>query len=157
VAETGWTTSELAEQILHTQLNEVYDFVTLLIGVNNQFRGLSLKDYTDDFEFLLRKAVHLANDNPDRVIILSLPDWGRTPFAKNKDSQKISEEIDAFNVINKAIASNYKVHYIDITEGTRIAAEDASFIASDGLHPSAKEYEKWAEEVSEVIIASIKQ
>lgn len=157
VAAAGWTTAELAEQILHKQLNEVYDFVTLLIGVNNQYRGLTVKEYANDFEFLLKKALHLANDNPGRVIVLSIPDWGVTPFAKNKDSKKIAEEIDAFNVINKAISANYKVNYVDITNGTRIAAEDASFITVDGLHPSAKEYIRWAEEVCEIIMASIKQ
>lgn len=156
IAKSGWTTTELAQHLLHTHLNEVYDFVSLLIGVNNQFRNLSIEDYTTDFDFLLRKALHLANDNPERVIVFSIPDYSVTPFANDKNKAKIAEEIDAFNAINRQIAEQYKTPYIEITNGTRLAADEPSFIAADGLHPSAKEYKKWAEEIADVIIASIK-
>lgn len=156
VAKTGWTTAELAQHLLHTHLNEVYDFVTLLIGVNNQFRNLSLEDYRTDFDFLVKKAMHLANDNPERVIVFSIPDYSVTPFAASKDTAKIAAAIDAFNAVNKEVAEQYKTHYIEITSGTRLAAHEPSFIAADNLHPSAKEYKKWAEEVADIIIASIK-
>jgi len=156
IAKSGWTTTELAKHLMHTRLNEVYDFVTLLIGVNNQYKNLSIEDYTSDFEYLLHKALHLANDNPERVIVLSVPDYSVTPFAKDKNVQKIAEEIDQFNLLNKQIADQYKTHYINITRGTRLAKDEPSFIAADGLHPSAKEYKKWAEEVADIIIASIK-
>jgi lysophospholipase L1-like esterase len=151
VAATGWTTLELAEHILHTKLNEDYDFVTLLIGVNNQFRGSSAEDYKNDFEFLLKKALHFADDKNDRVVVLSIPDWSVTPFAKEHDTTKIAEEINAFNKINAAISKQYKVHCIDITSSTRESVTDASLIAKDDLHPSGKEYLKWAEEVAAVI------
>jgi lysophospholipase L1-like esterase len=151
VARTGWTTLELAEHILHTKFNEGYDFVTLLIGVNNQYRGLSIDDYKNDFEFLLKKALHFADDKNNHVIVLSIPDWSVTPFAKEHDAQKISEEIDAFNNINSVIASQYKVHYINITDSMRESANDESLITKDGLHPSGKEYTNWAEQIAAFI------
>lgn len=151
VARTGWTTLELAEHILHTRFSEGYDFVTLLIGVNNQYRGNSADDYKNDFEFLLKKALHFADDKNDHVIVLSIPDWSVTPFAKEHNAKKISEEINTFNNINAAIATQYKVHYINIAESTRESANDESFITTDGLHPSGKEYAKWAEQVAAFI------
>lgn len=151
IARTGWTTLELAEHILHTKFNEDYDFVTLLIGVNNQYRGLSTDDYKNDFEFLLKKALHFADDKNDHVIVISIPDWSVTPFAKEHDRKKITHEIDSFNEINKMIAAQHKVHYINITDSTRNAADDEALIANDGLHPSAKEYAKWADEIAELI------
>lgn len=151
VAKTGWTTAELAEHILHTGLNEHYDFVTLLIGVNNQYRGENIKDYKTDLEFLLHKAIHFAGDNANHVIVLSIPDWSVTPFAKKRDTQKIVEEINSFNKINKSVALQYKVNYLNITDSTRSAAKDASLVTNDGLHPSGKEYGKWADEIAAVI------
>jgi lysophospholipase L1-like esterase len=151
VATTGWTTLELAEHILNIKLNEDYDFVTLLIGVNNQYRGSSVEDYKNDFEFLLKKALHFADDKNDRVIVLSIPDWSVTPFAKERDTKIISEEIDAFNKINEAISKQYKVHYIDITGNIREPISDPSLIAGDDLHPSGKAYAEWAEQVAAVI------
>lgn len=84
IAKTGWTSSELAEQLLKTELNAHYDFISLLIGVNNQYRHLSLNDFRSDFEYLLKKSIHLANGKPQNVMVLSIPDWGCTPFAKEK-------------------------------------------------------------------------
>lgn len=151
IAQTGWTTFELAEQILHTKLDDHYDFVTLLIGVNNQYRGLSAEDYEADFEFLVKKAIHLADEKSDHVIVLSIPDWGVTPFAKSKNAQKIAEEIGAFNEVNKRISMEHKVRYVEITKSTRAVADDSSLLASDGLHYSAKEYANWAGEVAAII------
>ncbi|HEY6977837.1 MAG TPA: SGNH/GDSL hydrolase family protein [Chitinophagaceae bacterium] len=151
VAGTGWTTLELAEHILHAKFSESYDFVTLLIGVNNQYRSLNSEDYKNDFEFLLKKALHFANDKNDHVIVLSIPDYSITPFAKEKDSKKIAEEIDILNNINAAIAKQNKVNYININESVREAVNDESLIAEDGLHPSGKEYAKWAEQIAEHI------
>jgi lysophospholipase L1-like esterase len=151
IATTGWTTLELAEHILNIKLNEDYDFVTLLIGVNNQYRGSGAEDYKNDFEFLLKKALHFADDKNDRVIVLSVPDWSVTPFAKERDTKKISEEIDTFNKINEAISKQYKVHYIDVTDNIRESISDPLLIASDDLHPSGKAYAKWAVQVATVI------
>lgn len=151
IAKTGWTTFELAESILHTRLNAPYDFVTLLIGVNNQYRNLLADDYKNDFEFILKKAIHLSGENAGHVIVLSIPDWGTTPFAKGRDSKKIAQEIDLFNSINKELAARYKVRYLDITPGSREANKTTSMLAADKLHPSGKEYARWAELVMEVV------
>jgi lysophospholipase L1-like esterase len=156
VAKTGWTTFELADHLIHTQLNQAYDFVTLLIGVNNQYRGLPADEYTSDFEYLLKKAIHFASEKPRQVIVLSIPDWGTTPFAKGKDSKKIEKEIDAYNATNKSIAQSHNCSYIDITPGTREASSNASLITVDKLHPSAKEYARWAEKVAEIVHQTVK-
>ncbi len=150
VAKTGWTTTELAEHLIHNVLNQHYDFVSLLIGVNNQYRGLAAADYENDFGFLLKKAIHFAAEKPSNVAVLSIPDWGCTPFAAGKNKKEITKEIDAFNAINKRIAEKYRCPYIDITPGTREVANDASLLAADKLHPSAKEYERWADRLVQV-------
>lgn len=144
VAKTGWTTFELADYLINHSFNEHYDFVSLLIGVNNQYRGLDTADYSEEFEFLLRKAIHFAGGNAARVCVLSVPDWGATPFASGKDAQGIAGEIDRFNEINASLAQKYGAHYEDITAGTREAATDSSLLAADGLHYSAREYARWA-------------
>lgn len=156
VAKTGWTTAELAEHILHTKLNEHYDFVTLLIGVNNQYCELNIDDYATDFEFLLRKAIHFAGEKKANVMVLSIPDWGVTAFAKNRNSKKIATEIDAYNKINKTITDRYKIKYIDITPNTRVAKNDVSLIAGDGLHPSGKAYAEWAKMLAAAIEEKVK-
>lgn len=155
VAKTGWTTSELAEHLIHTQLMSHYDIVTLLIGVNNQYRGLTANDYASDFEFLVKKALHFSGEKPAYVIVLSIPDWGVTPFAEGRDRSKITLEIDQFNAINKIISDKYGCHYIDITPGTREAATDETLLAVDKLHPSGKEYERWASAVADTIVAAL--
>src|ERR1043166_7769338 len=159
VAKTGWTTDELANAISKHPFKDSYDFVTLLIGVNNQYRGGTIEDYKSEFESLVKQAIQLANGKTDHVIVLSIPDWGVTPFAKNnpgKDQQQITKEIDLYNEANKEIAEVYKVNYIDITPGTRDAVNDLTLLASDGLHPSGKEYAKWAEKVSAAIESVMK-
>lgn len=151
IAKTGWTTFELAEQILHTTFNDPYDFVTLLIGVNNQYRGLSSEEYKDDFEFLLKKAIHFAGGNAGHVIVLSIPDWGATPFAAERDAAQIAKEIDSFNEINKTVSAQHGCHYTDITNETRKAKDDVSLLTADTLHYSAKEHAVWSAFVSEII------
>ena len=144
IAKTGWTTDELLSTLSATRLLPSYDFVCLLIGVNNQYRGRSLDEYRQQFETLLRKALRLSGNNPSRVIVLSIPDWGVTPYAAQRDRDKIAEEIDDFNLINKSIVLQHQTHYIDITPGSKEAATNSSLIAADGLHPSATEYTRWA-------------
>ncbi len=155
IAKTGWTTVELETGIKAANANDPllssYDFVSLLIGVNNQYRGLSVENYKPEFEKLLNKAIHFASGKTDHVIVLSIPDWGVTPFAEGSDRKKIAMQIDAYNDANKMIAQEYKVHYIDITPGTREAANDRSLLAGDGLHPSGKAYKMWAEELAAFI------
>jgi lysophospholipase L1-like esterase len=128
-----------------------YDFVTLLIGVNNQYRNQNMEEYKLQFESLLQQALRFADNKRDHVMVLSIPDWGLTPFADGRDRKKIAVEIDVYNASCREIAEKYKVHYIDITSETREAVDDKSLLANDGLHPSAKEYARWAEKIAVII------
>lgn len=153
IATTGWTTDELEAGIRAADeadpLKPSYDFVTLLIGVNNQYRGRSVDNYRTEFEALLKKAINYAGGKKERVAVLSIPDWGVTPFAEGRDRQQIAREIDAYNEANREIAARYNIHYIYITPWTREAASDGTLLAPDGLHPSGKEYKRWAEAVAD--------
>lgn len=150
IARTGWTTDELDAAMSTQHFLAKYDFVSLLIGVNNQYRGRDAIAYKEEFELLLKKAIRLA-DKPSHVAVVSIPDYSVTPFGNKMDKEKVSKEVDIFNNIARAISLQYKVHFIDITQGSREAAEDAALVASDGLHPSAKEYAKWAAKLSAVM------
>jgi lysophospholipase L1-like esterase len=156
IAKTGWTTDELQEQLSRTRLAVPFDFVTLLIGVNNQYRGRSSDEYAKHFEELLQQAIGYAGGQANHVIVLSIPDWGVTPFAEGRDRKQISTAIDLYNGINERISKQYKVHYINITTFTREAVIDKTLVAKDGLHPSAKDYARWAEKVKEVMIREMK-
>jgi lysophospholipase L1-like esterase len=147
VARTGWTTDELQFGINNRLFRNSYDFVTLLIGVNNQYRGRSVEEYEEQFTLLLEQAVAFAGNRKERVAVLSIPDWGITPFAATRDKGKIAEEIDRFNEVNQRVSTAAGIHYIYITGLTREAARDSSLLAPDGLHPSGKEYQRWAEKV----------
>jgi lysophospholipase L1-like esterase len=151
IAQTGWTTDELKAAIDENRSIGTYDFVTLLIGVNNQYRGKPVEDYQSEFESLLKESIEFANGKSDHVIVLSIPDWGVTPFAKDRDTHRIAKEIDAYNKVNKEIAAHYHTTYIDITAGTREALNDLTLLASDSLHPSGKAYAKWSEEIYSVL------
>lgn len=152
IANTGWTTDELAEAIQKAELKSHYDFVTLLIGVNDQYRGRPVVDYRPGFGGLLEKAIALAGDDPSHVIVLSIPDWGATPFAEGRNRAEIAQEIERYNMISQDIAVAKKVHYLNITPGTRSSALQDGMLAEDGLHPSGKEYELWAKQVAALIM-----
>ena len=157
IACTGWTTLELANQLLETPLASPYDFVTLLIGVNNQYRNLPVKEYRKDFDFLLKKAIENAGGKAGNLVVLSIPDWGVTPFAKGKDIEKIAKEIDAFNVINKTLTVDYKAQYIDVTTASRDLMWQSNFVVEDDLHPSAEVYADWAKLVVATIVRLIEE
>jgi lysophospholipase L1-like esterase len=144
IAKTGWTTDELIAAINEANPQGPFDLVSLLIGVNNQYRGNSLSTYREEFEFLLRKAIDFAGGDIKKVIVVSIPDWGVTPFAEGRDREKIAQEIDAFNEANKQITESLGVTYVEITKDSKLAATDLSLIAADGLHPSSKMYKHWA-------------
>lgn len=150
VAQTGWTTTELLDHLSKTILYSHYDFVTLLIGVNNQYRGLPAEDYKNDFEKLLTKARSLAKEDSG-VIVLSIPHWGMTPFAADRDTAKIEAEIDLFNSINKSMALEAGIHYVDIAEGTKQVATNAALLTKDNLHYSGVAHHEWAKEVAALI------
>ncbi len=144
IARTGWTTNELWDGIQAHQINPPYDLVSLLIGVNNQYRGYSLNEYREQFAFLLNKSIEYAGGNPKHVIVLSIPDWGVTPFAQGQEGKQIAKDIDAFNAVNREGTEKVGAYYVDVTVVSREAAYDKSQTASDGLHPSGKLYVEWA-------------
>jgi lysophospholipase L1-like esterase len=153
VAKTGWTTDELMAGVDKTVFEKEYDIVTLLIGVNNQYRGKPADVYAIEFETLLNKAIAFAAGKKKQVYVLSIPDWGATPFAEGRDRKKIAAEIDVFNSINKKITESRGITYISITEGTREAISNPQLVAKDGLHPSGDDYARWAEKLSTAIMA----
>jgi lysophospholipase L1-like esterase len=155
IARTGWTTDELADAITKAPLDRQYDIVSLLVGVNNQYRGRTVRDYAIQFESLLKQAILFSGNRPKRVIVISIPDWSVTPFAEGSDRKKISSEIDEFNKVNKEIAEKYSVHYVDITGGTRLAKNDLSLLTTDELHPSGREYNKWAKALAGIVSKEI--
>ncbi len=156
VAKTGWATDELAMALREEGIKETFSFVTLLIGVNNQYRGRDLDNYKQEFTQLLDQAIVFANGHTQNVFVLSIPDWGVTPFAAEKDARQIAQELDAYNKANKEITQAHKCHYIDITDSTRDNGRKADYLAEDGLHPSGKEYAVWADRLAPVIVKSLK-
>ncbi len=156
IAVTGWTTDELQNAINESQITEHYDFVTLLIGVNNQYRGRSIEEYREQFTQLLQQAIQFAANNTRHVFVLSIPDWGVTPFAEGRDRQQIAQQIDLFNQVNREESLKHGVHYIDITPQTRLAAMDYSLTASDKLHPSAAMYALWSKPLAELFVKELK-
>ena len=156
VAKTGWTTDELSAAIDNTVFLPEYDMVSLLIGVNNQYRGRAVDEFEKEFETLLQRACHFAGGIAKNVYVLSIPDWGVTPFAKERDAGKIAIEIDAYNAVCERISGKYNTHFINITSSQRADAADAAFLAADGLHPSGKEYEKWAGKLAGMIWRNVK-
>ncbi len=151
IARTGWTVDELWEGIQSNPPGGLYDLVTLLIGVNDQYRSYPVKGYREDFSFMLGKAIEYAGGNPGKVIVLSIPDWGVTPFAADRDRQQITRQIDQFNLVNHEESRKLGVHYVEVTSISREAVSDATLIASDGLHPSGKMYAMWVEKVLPVV------
>ncbi|HUP60134.1 MAG TPA: SGNH/GDSL hydrolase family protein [Thermoanaerobaculia bacterium] len=145
IAKTGWTTDELDAAIDAADPKGPFDLVTLLIGVNNQYRGRSADEYRAQFTALLQRAIGFAGGDAKRVIVVSIPDWGVTPFAASRDRAKIAREIDQFNAINREEALRAGARYVDITPISR--GGDPALVAADGLHPSGKQYAEWAREI----------
>lgn len=153
IAATGWTTGNLLNALANNPPSNNYDIVTLLIGVNNQYQGKSQDEYRVQFTELLNKAVNYAAGRKNRVFVLSIPDYSVTPFAQNSDTARIAREINEFNQINKQITLQAGITYLDITPISREARTDASLTASDGLHPSGRQYSRWASLLSPLIKA----
>lgn len=144
IARTGWTTAELWQGIQEREITPPYDLVSLLIGVNNQYRGYDIQEYREQFVFLLNKSIEYAGGESNRVIALSIPDWSVTPFAWGRNGTQIATDIEAFNAVNREESEKAKIHYVDVTPISREALNDKSLIAADGLHPSGKMYAEWA-------------
>ena len=155
IARTGWTTAELAEAIVSSGNTATYDLVSLLIGVNNQYRGQDIERYRTEFRQLLQTAIRFAKGRPERVVVLSIPDWGQSPYAKGRDRNTIGSQIDMFNNTAKQSCEQANVAFIDITELTRKAGTDATQYAPDGLHYSGKQMRLWAEKAQDIVIAKL--
>lgn len=147
IATTGWTTDELASALPSAQLRDRYDLVSLLIGVNNQYRGRDLENYRIECAGLIDFAIGKANGRAQRVMVLSIPDWGVTPFAaaQGADAERIAAHIDHFNAIARELSIARGTAWIDVTDISRGAGRD--MLTEDGLHPSAEQYALWAERV----------
>ncbi len=147
IAQTGWTTDELDEAISAAEPLGEYDLVSLLIGVNNQYRGRSLDEYHVQFATLLWRAIGYAGNRPGRVLVLSIPDWGVTPFAiqQGRDRQQTASEIDAFNQTARDACAARGVAFVDITPTSRDGGGEPAMLADDGLHPSAAMYSRWCQ------------
>ena len=154
IAKTGWTTDELIDTLNNLQLDK-FDVVSLLIGVNNQFRGYQIDKYVMEFESLLNRAIDYSKDKKN-VFVLSIPDYGVTPFGKVKGQERIYREINSYNYINRIMAEKYNVMYFDITEISRKAENDSSLLAEDRLHPSKKMYKMWIEKLKNELLDSLK-
>ena len=145
IATTGWTTDELAAAIDAAEPLGEWDFVSLLVGVNNQYRGRSLENYREEFTTLLQRAIDFARGRAERVLVLAIPDWGVTPFgtASGRDVAQIARELDAFNAAAAAICAAHGVAFVDIAPVARVRGAEAAMLAEDGLHPSAAMYALW--------------
>ena len=151
IAQTGWTTEELDAAITAAAVAGQFDIVSLLIGVNNQYRGRSVIDFKIEFKQLLQRAIQFAGNKPNHVFVVSIPDWGVTPFAAGRDNEQIAAEINAYNKTCEDEAKQCGAHFINITTSQRADGSKDDFLAQDKLHPSAKEYAKWAIQLSAAI------
>ncbi|MDR6338866.1 lysophospholipase L1-like esterase [Filimonas zeae] len=153
IATTGWTTANLLTAIQNQNPKGPYDMVSLLIGVNDQFQHLDTAGYRLRFTQLLQKSILLAGNRPLHVFVLSIPDYSVTPFGQSYQPQQTAKEINWFNAINREITATYHCNWLDITPSTREAATNNTLVADDGLHPSGKEYRKWAEALAPMMRA----
>lgn len=147
IAKTGWTTGELKNAIIKENISEKYDLVTLLIGVNNQYRGNSIDTFRTEFIELLNMAISFAGNNTENVVVVSIPDWAVSPFAESRDKTKISAEIDLFNIVKKEETLRKNIKFIDITYISRQALNKPNYFASDGLHFSGEMHQLWVDEI----------
>ncbi len=151
IAKTGWTTIELIQAIKNADLQKKYDLVTLLIGVNNEFQGQSSIVFEKELKELCETAIQLAGGNKKSVILLTIPDYGFTPFGSRKQEQ-ISRRITEFNDIVKATAVAVGIKLVDITPISKQGLKDTELIANDGLHPSEKMYSLWVNEINAALL-----
>ncbi|MFV1885373.1 MAG: SGNH/GDSL hydrolase family protein [Balneola sp.] len=147
IAKTGWTTAELQEGISRTEVSPPYDLVSLLIGVNNQYRGYDIGIYRTEFRELLEQSIQFAGGDSSKVFVVSIPNYGVTPFGQSRGENRIRTELLEYDAIAKQIASEYGIPFINITPISEDAKKDMSLIAEDELHPSGKMYSLWVHEM----------
>jgi lysophospholipase L1-like esterase len=146
IATTGWRTDQLKKAILDANLSNDWGMVSLLIGVNNQYQKRTAESYAPEFEELLDMAVKLAGGKRESVFVVSIPDYGFTPFGKPKQAE-ITKAIDEFNAVNQTITAKKGIKYVNITDLTREGLEKPEYVAPDGLHPSGRMYSLWVERI----------
>ncbi|MDX1636422.1 MAG: SGNH/GDSL hydrolase family protein [Balneolaceae bacterium] len=156
LATTGWTTAELIEGIDSAKIARSYDLVTLLIGVNNQYRGLDISIFREEYTQLLESAIDFAGGEPAHVFVLSIPDYGVTPFAREKKPTKIAREVERYNRVKETITRERGAHFVDITPISKMAKSDNTLLADDRLHPSGKMYTLWVEKALPVVRSEIR-
>ena len=148
IAQTGWKTYDLLNAIKSSNLSVKYDFISLLIGVNNQFNSRPLSEFEDDLNEILTEINYLKKGN-SKVIVISIPDWGYSPYGSSYDRERISDEIDQFNNILKKISEQNNLNFVDVTQISRLAIKEPNLIAEDKLHPSGLMYLEWVEKIYE--------
>ena len=153
IATTGWRTDDLMNAVNKAHLKNEYDLVSLLIGVNNQYQGKSSEEYVIEFEDLLKTAIQLAKGKKENVFVVSIPDYGYTPFGKPKQAE-ISKALNRFNDINKRITEKAGIKYINITDISRQGIQQPELVADDGLHPSGKMYSLWVDRIVESLVVN---
>ena len=156
VARTGWTTDELSAGIDDARPTGMFDVVTLLIGVNNQYRGRAAEEYRTQFRALLARAVGFAGGRAGHVIVISIPDWGVTPFARGRDRATITRDIDAFNAVNRDESARAGAKYVDVTAISRRAVVEPDLIGDDKLHPSSSMYAAWVQAMMPTVLDAIR-
>ena len=156
IATTGWTTNELQEAIADTTLHPPYDMVSLLIGVNNQYRGYDIERYKAEFRELVEQAISFAGDDPMKVFVVSIPNYGVTPFGL-KNEEIIRQELLEYDAIADSISSDFGIPFINITPISENAKTDLSLIAGDKLHPSGKMYSLWVSEMLPTVLSIVEQ
>lgn len=147
IAVTGWTTDELAAGMRAVALKPPYDIVSLGIGVNNQYRGRDVAEYREQLAELLRRAVHLAGERPRQVMVVSIPDWGVTRFAREHghDAATVASALDAYNATAREETLSIGAHWADVTAMSRACGDEEGMLAEDGLHPSGAQYALWTQ------------
>lgn len=155
VAQTAWTADELADAIDQARPKGPFDLVTLMVGVNDQYRSRPVDAFAPEYERLLRRAVAFAGGKPARVVAISIPDWGATPYAEGRDRSLIGREIDAYNARSRELASRQNVAWVDVTHASREALSEPALITSDGLHPSGEMYARWAKLLTPAAVAAL--
>lgn len=156
IATTGWTTDDLLQALDNSELPDTFDLVSLLIGVNDQFRNRPIADYPIKFSNLLARAIAYAQQDTQRVFVLSIPDYGVTPFGSSRNPARIAQELDQYNGLADSVCQSYGVSFYTITDISRLAEDDPALIAGDGLHPSGEMYTAWVERILPSVIDKFK-
>lgn len=155
IAQTAWTADELADAIDEARPRGPFDLVTLMVGVNDQYRSRPAAAFAPEYERLLKRSIAFAKGKSRGVIAISIPDWGATPFANGRDRSRIGREIDDYNACSRELAQRASVAWVDVTPASRATLSEPSLVTADGLHPSGEMYARWAELIAGPAIAAL--